>query len=186
MADAQASDRWRDLQLRGDGFVLRRWRADDLASLLRHADDPDVGRGVSDRFPSPYTRQDGLAFLAGDVVDLSAPVLAIEIDGEACGSIGVRPGAGERRHSAELGYWLGRAHWGRGTMTRAVALYAPWAMAALSLYRLQATVLDFNAGSARVLEKNGFAEEGRLRCAVVKRGRVHDLRLFARIAPRND
>ena len=53
-------------------------------------------------------------------------------------------------------------------------------MRELALYRLQATVLDFNPASARVLPKNGFAEEGVQRCAVVKRGELHDLRLFAR------
>ncbi|MFT4198105.1 MAG: GNAT family N-acetyltransferase [Pseudoxanthomonas sp.] len=169
--------------LRGDGFVLRPWRGDDLDALLRHADDPQVARFTSDRFPSPYTRADGEAFLAGRVVDLAAPVRAIEIDGEACGGIGVRPGQGERRCGAELGYWLGRAHWGRGLMTRIVAAYAPWVMVRLRLARLQATVLDGNPASARVLLKNGFVEEGTLRRAVTKHGRLHDLRLFARIDP---
>lgn len=42
--------------------------------------------------------------------------------------------------------------------------------------------LDFNEGSARVLRNNGFAEEGVMRRAVVKDGRVHDLRLFAKLA----
>src|SRR3546814_6693774 len=132
------------------------------------------------RFPFPYTRADGGAFLAGHVVDLDAPVFAIEIDGQACGGIGVRPGQDERRHTAELGYWLGRAHWGRGPMTRLVGAFATWVMGALSLYRPQATVLDFNAASAQVLLANGFVEEGTQRHAVFKRGRLHDLRTFAR------
>jgi RimJ/RimL family protein N-acetyltransferase len=165
-----------------DGRVrLRRWRADDLDALVRHADDPQVSRGTSDRFPFPYTRADGEAFLAGRVVDLSGPVFAIEIEGEACGGIGVRRLQGERAIGAELGYWLGRAHWGRGRMSRIVATYVPWVMASLGLRRLQATVLDFNHASARVLLRNGFTEEGLLRSAVLKHGQVHDLRLFARI-----
>jgi RimJ/RimL family protein N-acetyltransferase len=48
------------------------------------------------------------------------------------------------------------------------------------LYRLHATVLDFNAASARVLLKNGFVEEGMQRRAVFTRGKLHDLRSFAR------
>ena len=177
MPDAAA--RWHDARLRGDGFVLRRWRSVDLPALLQHADDAEVARGLSDRFPHPYTRADGEAFLAGRVVDLRNPVFAIEVDGEACGGIGARPLEGERRIGAELGYWIGRRHWGRGLMTRIVGLFAPWAMDALLLERLQATVLDSNTASARVLEKNGFVEEGVMRRAVVKHGRVHDLRLFA-------
>ena len=160
---------------------LRPWRAGDLDALVRHADDEQVSRGTSDRFPFPYTRADGVAFLSGQVVDLSGPVFAIEIAGEACGGIGASRLAGERAVGAEIGYWLGRAHWGRGVMTQVVAAFAPRVADALGVLRLQATVLDFNVGSARVLEKNGFVEEGRLRCAVRRRGRLHDLRVFGRV-----
>lgn len=66
-------------------------------------------------------------------------------------------------------------------MTRIVSVFVPWAMAELDVLRLQATVLDFNLGSARVLAKNGFVEEGVLRNAVRKRGTLHDLRMFARL-----
>src|SRR3546814_5246886 len=156
------------------------WSSDVCSSDLLHADDEQASRSPSDRFPFPYTRADGEAFLAGHVVDLDAPVFAIEIDGQACGGIGVRPGQDERRHTAELGYWLGRAHWGRGHMTRIVGAVAPWVMGALSLYRLQATVLDFNAASARGLLANGFVEAGPQRPAVFKRGRLHEPRTAAR------
>ncbi|MGO1071902.1 GNAT family N-acetyltransferase [Lysobacter sp. CA199] len=166
---------------RGDGFVLRPWRPSDLDSLLAHADDEQVSRGLSDRFPSPYTRADGEAFLSGQVIDPAAALFAIEIDGRACGGISAQPGRDERVHSAELGYWLGRSRWGSGLMTQVVAAFVPWAMREMSLYRLFATVYDHNPASARVLSKNGFIEEGVQRCAVVKRGQVHDLRVFARV-----
>jgi RimJ/RimL family protein N-acetyltransferase len=171
------------VRIDGDGFLLRAWRQDDLESLLHHADDPRVPRGLSDRFPHPYTRADGEAFLSGRVVDLAHPVFAIEIGGEACGGIAARPHAGERAHGAELGYWLGSAHWGHGHMTRVVAAYLAWVVPALSLHRLDANVLDTNPASARVLEKNGFVEEGRRRDAIRKHDGLHDLRLFGRIWP---
>lgn len=182
MADAGARP-FDGVRLEGDRFLLRAWRQDDLDALLRHADDPQVPRGLSDRFPHPYTRADGEAFLAGRVVDLHHPVFAIEIDGEACGGIGARPQAGEKAHSAELGYWLGRRHWGRGHMTRIVAAYLEWVVPALGLLRIEANVLDTNPASARVLEKNGFAEEGCRRSAIRKPDGLHDLRLFGRVWP---
>ncbi len=150
-----------DVRIAGDGFLLRAWRQEDLAALLRHADDPQVPRGLSDRFPHPYTRADG----------------------EACGGIAVRPHAGERAHSAELGYWLGRQHWGRGHMTRVVAAYLGWVVPTLQLVRVEANVLDTNPASARVLEKNGFVEEGCRRAAIRKPDGLHDVRLFGRIWP---
>lgn len=182
MTQTTSSPRWHTTLTVDEAIHLRPWRMQDLDALVRHADDEQVSRGTSDRFPFPYTPADGEAFLSGRVVDLSEPVFAIEIDGEACGSIGVHRFARERAVGAEFGYWLGRAHWGRGVMTRVVSVFAPWAMDALDVLRLQATVLDFNIGSARVLEKNGFVEEGVLRSAVRKRGRLHDLRVFGRVA----
>nr|WP_285315690.1 GNAT family protein [Stenotrophomonas maltophilia] len=170
--------------LQGEGFRLRPWRPDDLESLLRHANDAEVSRGLRDRFPYPYTREDGEAFLAGRVLAPGTLNLAIEIDGQACGSVGAQQGVAERGHTAELGYWLGQAYWGQGVMTRVVGLFAPWVMDELRLFRLQASVVDFNLGSARVLEKNGFQEEGVERCAVYKRGVLHDLRRFARVRTR--
>lgn len=169
-----------DFALRGDGFVLRPWRRDDLDSLVVHANDPEVTRATADRFPHPYTHEDGERFLSGDVVDFDEPVFAIAIDGRACGGIGAHPGRAERAHVAEFGYWLGRTHWGRGVMTRVVGVYAPWVMRELSLHRLQAGVYDINPASVRVLQKCGFDEEGVQRCAVIKHGRVHDLRMFAK------
>jgi len=174
------SSRFESERLVGEGFVLRPWRRSDLDGLLHHANHADVVRGLSSRFPHPYTRADGERFLSGGVVNLDDPVFAIEVDGQACGGIGARPGEDDRRQSAELGYWLGTSMWGRGLMSRVVALYVPWAMQRLSLLRLQATVLPFNEASARVLLKNGFIEEGVARCALVKNGEPHDLRVFAK------
>ena len=113
-----------DPRLQGEGFCLRPWCSDDLASLLRHADDPEVSRGLRDRFPSPYTRADGEAFLAGRVLGPGTLNLAIEIDGQACGSVGAQPGTAERGHTAALGYWPGRAVGGPGVRTRVGGLFA--------------------------------------------------------------
>jgi hypothetical protein len=92
--------------LRGEGFVLRPWRSGDLDALLGHANDIRIVRGLSDRFPHPYTREDGERFLAGDVVDLRDPVFAIEVDGQACGGIGARPGTvnGAMAPNSDIGW----------------------------------------------------------------------------------
>lgn len=160
---------------------LRPWQAGDLESLLVHANDAAVSRGLSTRFPYPYTRADGQAFLGGEVVDLRGPVLALVIEGQACGGIGVTRGSDERRHSASLGYWLGQRYWGQGIMSAVVGAYAPWVMAELGLCRLAAQVMAGNPASAQVVLKNGFDEEGTERQAVLKDGKLHDMRCFARL-----
>ncbi|PZU27243.1 MAG: GNAT family N-acetyltransferase [Stenotrophomonas sp.] len=167
--------------LLGGRVRLRPWQAGDLDALLEHANDAAVSRGLSTRFPYPYTRADGEAFLAGQVLDLRGQVFALEIDGLACGGIGVTQGKDERRHSASLGYWLGQRYWGQGIMTTVVGAYVPWVMDTLALARLSAQVMAGNPASARVLLKNGFAEEGTERQSVFKDGQLHDMRCFALI-----
>lgn len=158
--------------------VLRPWRLDDLDSLVASANDASVSRSLRDRFPYPYTGDDGLAWLTR-AVDESDRAWALEIDGNAVGGVSVHPGADVHRHSAELGYWLGQRHWGRGIMTTVVRAFAPRAMEAFHLYRLYATVYENNPASARVLEKAGFAREGVQKSAVVKRGELMDLYVYA-------
>ncbi|AMJ58618.1 MULTISPECIES: GNAT family N-acetyltransferase [Stenotrophomonas] len=165
-----------------DGRVqLRPWQAGDLDALVEHANDAAVSRGLSTRFPFPYTRADGEAFLGGQVLDLRAPVFALVIDGHAGGGIGVAQGQAERRYGASLGYWLGQRHWGQGIMTAVVGAYVPWVMDTLELARLSAQVMAGNPASARVLLKNGFVEEGTERQSVFKDGQLHDMRCFAHI-----
>ncbi len=160
--------------------VLRAWRADDLDSLVANASDENVSLGLRDRFPYPYTGNDGRAWLAR-AVDESDRSWAIEIDGAAVGGVSLHPGTDVHRHCAELGYWIGRRFWGRGIMTTVVARFADYAMSTFRLHRLYATVYANNPASARVLEKAGFEREGVQRCAVVKRGDLLDLLVYARV-----
>ena len=162
----------------GDGFVLRPWRAEDLESLALHANDESVSRRLSDRFPFPYTKKDAEAFLA-EPAQPPVIVLAIEIDAAAVGGIDVRPGAAELRIGGDIGYWLARRYWGRGIMSRVVTCWCEYLFCHHGFERLQATVFSNNPASARVLEKSGFTREGILRRAVIKRGDVLDLCMYA-------
>lgn len=68
-----------------------------------------------------------------------------------------------RRRAAQfvnLGYWMGQDFAGQGYMTEAVGLVIPFCFETLGLHRIHAAFLPDNAASRRVLEKNGFAEEG--------------------------
>ena len=68
-----------------------------------------------------------------------------------------------RRRAAQfgsLGYWMGEQFAGRGLMSEAVGVTLPFFFGELGLHRLQAAFLPHNTASRRVLEKNGFKEEG--------------------------
>lgn len=61
---------------------------------------------------------------------------------------------------ANLGYWMGQDFAGKGYMTEAVRLVVAYAFDSLLLHRVHAAFLPHNMASRRVLEKNGFKEEG--------------------------
>jgi [ribosomal protein S5]-alanine N-acetyltransferase len=172
------------MELRGETCVLRRWRTNDLASLIRHANNANVSRYLRDRFPCPYTRRDGRAFLASAAGSGSGDTrLAIDVDGEAVGGIGIIIGTDVERYSAEVGYWLGEAYWGRGIVTEALRLFSEDVFDRLNLLRLFAVASSANVGSARVLEKAGYQKEAVMRSAAVKFGEPSDQLLYARINP---
>jgi RimJ/RimL family protein N-acetyltransferase len=157
-----------------DRCVLRPFREADVPSLVKHANDREVWLQLRDRFPHPYTLADARHWL--ERLERSDPLthFAVEVDGEAAGGIGLEPQVDVHALSAEVGYWLGRAVWGRGVATAAVRALTDFVFERDKWQRLFANVFSTNPASMRVLEKVGYRREGVLRKAVIKDGRVQD------------
>lgn len=68
-----------------------------------------------------------------------------------------------QNHRAEVGYILGRAHWGHGYAQEAVRAALRFGFERMGLHRFEADVHPENAGSLRLLERLGFRREGYLR-----------------------
>ncbi|MGB8450822.1 MAG: GNAT family protein [Anaerocolumna sp.] len=82
---------------------------------------------------------------------------------------------------AEIGYVFNKGHWGKGVGTESVALISKFALETLNLHKLHASVVDANVGSARILLKNGFELEGRLKDNYYIGDRYYDALLFGKI-----
>jgi RimJ/RimL family protein N-acetyltransferase len=154
--------------------VIRPWRPGDEESLVAHANNYNVWRNLRDRFPHPYTMKDAREWIQGAGEESPQMNFAIAVDGKAVGGIGLVPNRDIHSCSAEIGYWLGEAFWGRGIVTEAVSALTRWAFDNFDLSRIYAGVLEWNPASMRVLEKAGYQFEGRLRKAVVKENQVMD------------
>ena len=154
--------------------VIRPWRPGDEESLVAHANNHKVWRNLRDRFPHPYTTDDAREWIRHMGEESPQTNFAIVVNGEAVGGIGLVLNGDIYRCSAEIGYWLGEAFWGRGVMTEVVRALTQWAFDNFNLSRIYAGVLEWNPASIRVLEKAGYQFEGRLRKAVVKQDLVMD------------
>lgn len=159
--------------------VLRPWTGGDEPSLVRHANNREVWRHMRDSFPHPYTRADAEAWIRSVRRQDPLTNFAIEVDGEAVGGVGLTLGRDVERRSAEVGYWLGEALWGRGIATSALRAVTAHGFEALDLTRIFAVPFAGNPASSRVLEKVGYVCEGLMRRSAVKEGVVLDQALYA-------
>jgi RimJ/RimL family protein N-acetyltransferase len=75
---------------------------------------------------------------------------------------------------AELGYAMGRAHWGKGYMNEALQALLSHAFEVMDLRRLEADVDPRNTASIRTLERLGFQKEGYLRERWHVNGEIQD------------
>jgi [ribosomal protein S5]-alanine N-acetyltransferase len=167
------------MELELPGCRIRSWRTGDEPALARHADNRNIWLNVRDRFPHPYTLADAERWVTNVREAVPETQFAVEVADEAAGGVGLFLQEDVARYSAEIGYWLGEAHWGKGLMTAVVGRFTDWAFASFDINRIYANVFAWNESSVRVLEKAGYAFEGRQRSATVKDGRVLDNLMYA-------
>ncbi|MFC3111173.1 GNAT family N-acetyltransferase [Undibacterium arcticum] len=102
--------------------------------------------------------------------------------GSMIGTIGFHSISDVHR-TAELAYDMAPAYWGRGIGPAVCKAVVEWAFQNLGFVRIQATALESNHQSIRVLEKRGFAFEGVLRCFRMVRGRPGHFRIYSLLNP---
>ena len=143
---------------RTERLLLRPGWAEDAPELARAIADEQVVRNLATA-PWPYRQEDAEAFLAAPRDPVMPSFLITErTDGAprivgSCG-LGRRPSG-----SIEMGYWIGRQHWGKGFATEASRALIEIAKT-LKLPRLEASHFLDNPASGRVLEKLGFVATG--------------------------
>ncbi len=162
-----------------------RWPSARLnEQVVRLLNDPVVTRWTL-RIPSPYTARDAAEFVRrARAHRRSGRILSFQIvrrrDGALLGGAGIH-GIDRSNGIGEIGYLIGRPYRGRGYATEAVGALVRVAFGPLGLHRVEARVFPGNSRSERVLRKQGFRREGRLREPVRKGGRSLDVIVYGRL-----
>lgn len=163
--------------------TIRSWKQEDLDDLVFHANNINIWNNLRNYFPHPYTEEHGKLWL--DQVADSTPLinLAIDVDGEAVGGIGLILNGDVYIKSAEIGYWVGENYWGKGIASEAVRQMTEYTFYYFDIIRLYAEVFENNKASMRVLEKNGYYLEGVRRKAVFKNETLMDDYIWVKLRP---
>ena len=146
---------------------LRPARAEDAPGIAQHANDFDVVRMTSS-MPYPYTLADAQDFVSGGVPETYQWIIADIATDAPLGAISLREGevSGDMRTCGAMviGYWLGKAFWGRGYAVEAGRAALAALFSSTDAEAVHAQAFAENAGSLRVLEKLGFARVGAGTC----------------------
>jgi [ribosomal protein S5]-alanine N-acetyltransferase len=167
------------MELKLERSLLRPWRPGDVDSLVRNANNRAIWRNLRDLFPHPYTVEDAKRWIRIANPTDRINNFAIVVDDLAVGAIGLVPREDVFRRSAEIGYWIGEAYWGRGIVTEAVRAVTDYAFANFDICRVFAGVFEWNPASMRVLEKAGYEFECRMKKSVTKDGETIDEIIYA-------
>jgi len=160
-------------------FSLRPWAITDLDNLIKHGNNINVAMFMMNKFPHPYTRERGEQFIQYANSHQPIHLFAIDIAGEACGGIGIHPQEDIHCRNAELGYWLGEAHWGKGIVSKAIVQMVDHGFKNFDIDRIFARPFGTNIRSQKVLEKAGFKLEGRFEKTLFKNGEQLDELIYA-------
>ncbi len=128
---------------------LREVRDDDLQALFEHQMDPEANRMAN------FDARDRDAFMAhwAKILVNETGVARTVMHGDAVAGNVVSWTHDDER---DVGYWIGREHWGKGVATAALSAF----LEELDTRPLYAHVATHNVGSIRVLEKCGFERTG--------------------------
>ena len=139
-------------------LLLRPWAEDDAQALYKYARDSQVGPIAG--WP-PHTSVENSRQIIRDVLSAQGTfAVVLKETGEPIGSIGLMLGTlGGRpigQSGAELGYWVGVPHWGKGYIPEAADVLIDHGFQALGLEAIWCGYFDGNDKSRRVQEKCGF------------------------------
>jgi [ribosomal protein S5]-alanine N-acetyltransferase len=165
------------------GMLLRPLRPQDAPDMAREANTTRIHEFVRDFFPYPYLVQHAESFIQEQGAGDPPRHWAITCQDRFCGVIGYTPQEDVYRFSAEIGYWLGESHWGRGLATAAIRALVDHMFHQTDILRVYAKVFAFNTASMRALEKAGFHHEGVAVKHVFKNARFWDEHQYYRLHP---
>lgn len=146
-------------------LILRPYSLDDVSDVVRLIGDVRVSETLLN-VPYPYYEQDAIDWISTrEPMFLSKANADFAITsgatGEYLGGIGLT--FNPLMNYAELGYWVGLPHWGKGYVTEAARAVVDWGFRERNLNRILARHVPHNLASGRVMVKIGMQYEGTLR-----------------------
>lgn len=161
-------------------YKLRKFKKTDVDHLVKHANNYNVAKFLTNEFPHPYYKEDAESFISYISNDNPTKVFAIEIEGEAVGAIAITPQTEVNSKNGELGYWIAEKYWNNGIITSAIEKIVDYGFKTFDINRIYATPFIENKASQRVLIKSGFKLESNSIITITKNNEAYDVFVFSK------
>ncbi len=157
-----------------ENITLRKWEMEDAEALADIANNYNIAKNLSNRYPYPYSLEDARKFIKNLSFQDPVPVFAIIYKGNIAGSFGFEFYNDIWEKNLEIGYWLAEEYWGKGIMTKTISSMINYAFQNFNINRIFAKVFGNNTASQRVCEKAGMKKEAVLEKAIYKNNEYYD------------
>ncbi len=174
------------IEVKGDYF-LSEINKNDKPNLVKYLNDYDIYKNTLN-IPYPYTAKDAENWIKFVKFDKDNKGMLIHYsirnkELELIGGISFHGKYGMNSYKDEFGYWLARDYWNKGIMTSIVKRFCQLGFEEFKLERIEATVFEYNAASAKVLEKANFQYEGTLRNYIKKDNEYVNVKIYSILKP---
>ena len=166
--------------LQSERLIFSVPEAKDIPRILEYTENPTISRNLL-TFPHPYYERDAIAWInTANQGHQSGEQYIFAIrdknDGALIGGTGLH--LDKRDNRAEIGYWLGEPHWGKGYATESTQTMIGFGFGTLGLNRITASYVKYNPASGKVMQKCGMVEEGTFPEHILKDEAYHDLIMY--------
>ncbi|MEA4956479.1 hypothetical protein SDC9_17801 [bioreactor metagenome] len=177
----------------GDKFTnidynLRKFRNDDIDTITKYANNQNIAKWLTKEFPSPYSKKDAENFINITSKKEFMKVFAIEVNGEAAGSISLSCNSKNEKNiifnsnknikKAEIGYWLAEKYWNNGITTSAIKEIIEYGFNNYKIECIYATPFENNIISQKILSKAGFNTDSKIK-KIIKNNESYDVIIYS-------
>ncbi|MCH4825391.1 GNAT family N-acetyltransferase [Planococcus halocryophilus] len=164
-----------------DRLILREVVKEDAADMFRYLSDKDVMKHMGLKtFKTENEALDEIGWYQTIFTEATGIRWGITLKEEgkvigSCGFFNMHP-----EHSrTEIGYELNKDYWSKGIASEALEAVIGYGFQYFQLERIEALVEPANSASLKLLDKNGFTQEGLLRHYEFTCGKFDDLYMYS-------
>ena len=171
------------LPIETERLLLRRYRIEDVSSIVRYSSHPSIARLIDWASPEGEITEESVArFIeAQNRINPGDPswmdlAIALKSDDQVIGAIGIICRA---HRQGQTGWALAVQHRGRGLATEAAAAMLDYGFHTLDLHRIYAVTTTWNRPSWKLMERLGMRREAHFHESEMADGEWRDGLIYA-------